>query len=271
MSEDIKTRELSMAELFNFAGELFKKHVKTIIGVWLTILSITFAVIMGTVIMGTAITFAMPQLMGVTIFLAGGMLLVVLALIGVAVPMTVNNLAVRSLEGEEVSLNKVIPTLPILFKGAATTLLYGLIISVLALPVLLTLMTTLVNPTVTVVAGLVSAVLVINVAVRFAFVLQVVAHEAIWGVKALKRSNELVKGKWLKTFAFLIFIVLFAAIPPLLDSTLGASFGGGTMVDVLSFAIVSILSAMISYFTILATSVWYLNRTHTIKKVDEAR
>lgn len=87
----------------------------------------------------------------------------------------------------------------------------------------------------------------VTVAVMFSLTVQVIMIERLGASRSLRRSRELVAGKWTKTFAVLLLVFLTTAVAYLVGDALIGSLGGlseGTL-HTLRWVITSVLTSLV--------------------------
>ena len=273
MLENIKENELKIADIFNSAGVIFKNHMRTIIALWLTVVSMGVAMIVGLVTLSVVISVATgSDIIGVSFAIIVGLL--VLGIITTIIPMAITNITIKELEGGEIRLGNILPNLSTIFKGMITSLvvvlaaLPAVIIAILAVFdaergvwIGLAQITSL---QITLILGF--SILTFYLGIIFTFINNIIVHKGIWGISALFESARLVKGKFFKTLIFLILTSLFTMFPSWLQNiTYQMPQGLGFIMGI----IIWILGVVVSYYTILATSVWYMNRYYTKEVINE--
>lgn len=102
-------------------------------------------------------------------------------------------------------------------------------------------------------------------AVSMAFFPCVIAITDKWGFAALKESRRIIKGNWLKTFAFLILIIMFSNMTNNLLSIAQGLLSWLLADSLISFLFYFVISRTIQAYFIVVFVVWVLNKYYTLQ------
>ena len=269
MFDNIKERELKIPEIFNLAGMMFKKSVKTIGLLMLTMLGV--AVAFGTV--GFAMLLLIDVADSMALWLGMGVAVVLIYLASsTIVNMAMTNISLKLLAQEEViSLRVILPSGKTVVKG----MLAALPILISGMPVVVILfnfgLLYLAYGTAEFSANETYILMFFTILTMYLIILltfrnHVIAHQGKGAWSVLKECMSLLKGRFLKTLVFLVLTALFSAIPSLL---MNVSYQMSSMMGALYNMVIWILGIFISYYIMMATAVWYLNRYYTTGKLGQ--
>jgi len=250
MYEKVSERELKISEIFNIAFEIFKQNIKPIFLITL----ISYAFLAGVALLHSTIASDVNS----WIFILSSIIFFSVSFIAPLVPAALTTIiSKKTIDEEEVLLGDIMGFFKKIPKFFVTLLLYAACLFPLILPFVVAILVMAEAGTYTslYVTILFFLVAIIYIAVSFYFLTNIVAVTDKWGFSALKESFRLVKGKWFKTFIFIILSSLFVLM---FDGNL-AGFGAGTFQIVVG----SLISALAGGFFVTAQCVWFLNRVRS--------
>ena len=252
MYTKIKTTELGIKDTFNTAFKIYTENSKFLLVLGLLIyipLTILFVVISQGINLAMynsdfALTLDPEWYAIITLTAIAFATLIISALVSPLVYAAIVSLVAYVIDGNEPSFKPIAEaTYEKLGKHIATIILFNLVVAPMMILIL---------------PGVYFGVL-------FIFYPFVVALTDKWGFQAFSESRKLVKGKWFKTFGFLVLIILFSTmVSNFLGSVQGvfALFVDGNI----TFWIYLVIAEVINIYFKVVVALWFLNKFYLLQE-----